>query len=140
MPRLLVVHHTTSPALQAMFEAVMAGATDEAIEDVTVLARPALAATAVDVLEADGYLLGTPANLGYMSGARQGDRGDRAGPAVAPRAGAGDGARRPGPRGPAGLLGAGRRDGGGPDPRLSAVPVADPVMAAGACPLGRARG
>ncbi|HEX8132210.1 MAG TPA: flavodoxin, partial [Actinomycetes bacterium] len=69
MPRLLVVHHTTSPALQAMFEAAMSGATDEAIEGVTVLARPALAATAVDVLEADGYLLGTPANLGYMSGA-----------------------------------------------------------------------
>ena len=47
----------------------MSGATDEAIEGVTVLARPALAAGAVDVLEADGYLLGTPANIGYMSGA-----------------------------------------------------------------------
>jgi multimeric flavodoxin WrbA len=69
MTRLLVVHHTTSPTLQAMLEAVMSGATDEAIEGVTVVARPALAATAVDVLEADGYLLGTPANLGYMSGA-----------------------------------------------------------------------
>jgi multimeric flavodoxin WrbA len=69
MATLLVVHHTTSPHLQAMFEAVMSGATDEAIEGVTVLARPALAAAAVDVLEADGYLLGTPANIGYMSGA-----------------------------------------------------------------------
>src|SRR5215217_1712485 len=69
MATLLVVHHTTSPHLQAMFEAVMSGATDEAIEGVTVLARPALPAAAVDVLEADGYLLGTPANLGYMSGA-----------------------------------------------------------------------
>ena len=50
-------------------EAVLSGAGDEAIQDVTVLARPALAATAIDVLGADGYLLGTPANLGYMSGA-----------------------------------------------------------------------
>jgi NAD(P)H-dependent FMN reductase len=69
MATLLVVHHTTSPHLQAMFEAVMSGATDEAIEGVTVLARPALAAAAVDVLGADGYLLGTPAHIGYMSGA-----------------------------------------------------------------------
>ena len=69
MARLLVVHHTTSPRLQALLEAVLSGAGDEAIQDVTVLARPALAATAIDVLDADGYLLGTPANLGYMSGA-----------------------------------------------------------------------
>ena len=33
------------------------------------MVRAALGATAVDVLDADGYLLGTPANLGYMSGA-----------------------------------------------------------------------
>jgi multimeric flavodoxin WrbA len=52
-----------------MFEAVMDGAHDPSIEGVDVVARPALAATAVDVLEADGYVLGTPANLGYMSGA-----------------------------------------------------------------------
>jgi len=52
-----------------MFEAVMEGATHEAIEGVDVVAKAALAATAVDVLEADGYVLGTPANLGYMSGA-----------------------------------------------------------------------
>ena len=69
MARLLVVHHTTSPRLQALLEAVLSGARDEAIQDVTVLARPALAATSIDVLDADGYLLGTPANLGYMSGA-----------------------------------------------------------------------
>jgi NAD(P)H-dependent FMN reductase len=34
-----------------------------------VIIRPALTAGAADVLGADGYLLGTPANIGYMSGA-----------------------------------------------------------------------
>lgn len=52
-----------------MLDAVRDGATDDAIEGVEVVVRAALGATAVDVLEADGYLLGTPANLGYMSGA-----------------------------------------------------------------------
>ena len=55
--------------MHTMFEAVVDGATNDAIEGVDVVARAALAATAVDVLEADGYLLGTPANLGYISGA-----------------------------------------------------------------------
>src|SRR5213595_3104452 len=69
MPRLLIVHHTTSPSLHSMFDAVHDGATDRSITGVEVVARPALVATAIDVLEADGYLLGTPANLGYLSGA-----------------------------------------------------------------------
>ena len=59
MARLLPVHHTASPALHAMVEAVRAGASDPAIEGVEVVLRPALVAGAVDVLEADGYLLGT---------------------------------------------------------------------------------
>ena len=65
----MIVHHTTSPALHELFEAVRAGATDARIVGVEVVTRPALAATASDVLAADGYLLGTPANLGYISGA-----------------------------------------------------------------------
>jgi hypothetical protein len=48
MARLLVVRHTTSPRLQALLEAVLAGAREEAIQDVTVLARPALVATAIE--------------------------------------------------------------------------------------------
>ncbi|QIJ66235.1 NAD(P)H-dependent oxidoreductase [Streptomyces sp. JB150] len=69
MATLLIVHHTPSPNCQAILEAVVAGATTPEIEDVRVERRAALSATASDVLAADGYLLGTPANLGYMSGA-----------------------------------------------------------------------
>jgi flavorubredoxin len=69
VPTLLFVHHTTSPSLHAMFEAARTGANDDQIEGVDVVVRAALHASATDVLEADGYLLGTPANLGYMSGA-----------------------------------------------------------------------
>ena len=69
MTRLLIVHHTTSPALQAMLEAVVSGARDPELEGIEVAVVPALAATVTDVLAADGFLLGTPANIGYMSGA-----------------------------------------------------------------------
>lgn len=66
---LLVVHHTPSPGMQEMLEAALRGARDEEIEGVDVVVRPALSAGPLDVLEADAYLLGTPANIGYMSGA-----------------------------------------------------------------------
>lgn len=69
MSTLLIVHHTPSPHTQEMFEAVLSGATDPEIEGVDVVRRAALAVTPSDMLAADGYLLGTPANLGYMSGA-----------------------------------------------------------------------
>ncbi|WP_137724841.1 flavodoxin family protein [Prescottella subtropica] len=69
MPRLLIVHHTPSPHCQAMFEAVVSGATDPEIEGVDVVRRAALSVSASDFLEADGYLLGSPVNLGYISGA-----------------------------------------------------------------------
>lgn len=66
---LLIVHHTPSPHTQEMLEAVLAGATDPEIEGVDVVRRPALTVAPAEMLSADGYLLGTPANLGYMSGA-----------------------------------------------------------------------
>lgn len=69
MATLLHVHHTTSPAMHSLFGAVQSGATDPQIEGVDVITVAALEATAHHVLGADGYLLGTPANLGYMSGA-----------------------------------------------------------------------
>jgi len=69
VPRLLIIHHTPSPHCQEMFEAVVAGATDPDIEGVEVVRRPALTVSPVQMLEADGYLLGSPVNLGYVSGA-----------------------------------------------------------------------
>ena len=67
VPRLLVVHHTPSPAMQALLEAVREGVA--LVEEVELVVRPALSAGPADVLAADGILLGTPANIGYMSGA-----------------------------------------------------------------------
>lgn len=70
MSGLLVVHHTPSPSCQALLEAVLEGArTDELPGPVEVTTRPALAAGPADVLAADAVVLGTPANIGTMSGA-----------------------------------------------------------------------
>ncbi len=66
---LLVVHHTPSPATRELLEAVLSGARDPDIDGVDVVVRPALAATLPDMLDSDGYLFGTTANFGYMSGA-----------------------------------------------------------------------
>ena len=52
-----------------MTEAVVAGANHPEIDGVEVVQAAALEATAADVMAADGYLLGTPENFGYMSGA-----------------------------------------------------------------------
>lgn len=63
------MHHTTSPATQALLEAALDGTKADGIEGIGVRVRSALAAGPADVLEADGFVLGTPANIGYMSGA-----------------------------------------------------------------------
>jgi hypothetical protein len=67
--RLLVVHHTVSPATSALLSAALEGARDPAIRGVEVIARAALVAAPVEVLEADGYLIAGPVNLGYLAGA-----------------------------------------------------------------------
>lgn len=66
MAQLLVVHHTPTPVMQQLLEAVLEGAA--LVEEVDVVVRPALSTGAADVLAADAVLLGTPAYLGYMSG------------------------------------------------------------------------
>jgi multimeric flavodoxin WrbA len=72
--RLLVIHHSPTRAMQVLTDRVLAGTRDESIEDVEVVERAALdfatgAASHRDLLDADGYVLGTTANFGYMSGA-----------------------------------------------------------------------
>lgn len=52
-----------------MLEAVLSGARDPELSGIEVAVKPALGATVPDVLAADGFVLGTPANIGYMSGA-----------------------------------------------------------------------
>lgn len=69
MPTLLVVHHSPTPGTRRLTDAAVAGAGDDAIGGVGVRVRAALDADAHDVRAADGYVLVTPANFGYMSGA-----------------------------------------------------------------------
>lgn len=52
-----------------MAEAVIRGASNTDIEGVEVRSKPALEADAEDLLWADAFILGTPENFGYMSGA-----------------------------------------------------------------------
>jgi hypothetical protein len=61
---LLVVHHIPSPYTEGMFEAVVARATDPEIEGVGGRAAAALTVSPTHMLEADGYLFGTPPRLG----------------------------------------------------------------------------
>lgn len=66
---LLVVHHTPSPAMQALLEAALRGTAVDDLDGLDVATRPALSAGAADVLAADAVLLAAPANIGYMAGA-----------------------------------------------------------------------
>ncbi len=72
MLSLLVVWHSASGATRALVEAAVDGASDPAIAKagrlVEVRVAEALHTGVEDVLDADGYLLATPENFGYMSG------------------------------------------------------------------------
>ena len=52
-----------------MAEAVIRGASNPEVEGITVSVRSPLEADADDLLAADAFILGTPENFGYMSGA-----------------------------------------------------------------------
>ena len=69
MARLLIVHHSPTATLRRITDQVVAGACDETIEGVDVEVVEALEAELGSIERADGFLLGTSANFGYMSGA-----------------------------------------------------------------------
>lgn len=69
MTTLLVVHHSPSGSMRSLTASLLEGARDDALEGLEVRERPALEASAEDVLACAGIVLATPANFGYMSGA-----------------------------------------------------------------------
>ena len=66
MKTLLIVYHTAGAKNARMAEAVARGASAE--EGVRVVVKRCADAGPDDVLAADGLILGTPENFGYMSG------------------------------------------------------------------------
>ena len=66
---LLVVYHSQSGSTSRMAEAVIRGATSQDVSGVEVRVKSALDAVSEDLLWADAFILGTPENFGYMSGA-----------------------------------------------------------------------
>ena len=66
---LLIIGHTPSPNTLAMRNSVIKGARDTDIKNVQVVAKSPFETKPRDVLESDAVILGTPENLGYMSGA-----------------------------------------------------------------------
>jgi hypothetical protein len=67
--RLLIIAHAPSPNTSAMRDALLDGARSPEIEGVDARALSPFATAPEDVVAADGVLLLTPENLGYMSGA-----------------------------------------------------------------------
>ncbi len=66
--QLLIVCNQPSVNTIRLAEAALAGARDSAIEGVTATLKTPLDATADDVLQADGIIIGTTENFAYMSG------------------------------------------------------------------------
>ncbi|NIP15740.1 MAG: flavodoxin [Pseudomonadales bacterium] len=68
MKHLLIVYHTQTGHTGKLAEAALRGASNELIGEVEVRLLKAQSAGPEDLLWADGLLLGTPENFGYMSG------------------------------------------------------------------------
>lgn len=67
--KLLIVAHAPSPNLMKLRDAVVLGTQNPEIENVAISILNPLDARPEDVMACDAIILGTPENLGYMSGA-----------------------------------------------------------------------
>lgn len=68
MKHLLIIYHSRTGHTARLAEAVRDGASDPEVTDIEIRFKTAAEADANDLRWADGLLLGTPENFGYMSG------------------------------------------------------------------------
>lgn len=68
MPNLLLITHCPSPNTESLRDAVIEGVRHPSIEKITLRSLAPLEADAEDVVWADGIILGTTENFGYMAG------------------------------------------------------------------------
>ncbi len=68
MKQLLIVANTPSANTRLLAEATLRGASHSDIDNVQVVLKEPLTATADDVMSCDGIIIGTTENFGYMSG------------------------------------------------------------------------
>lgn len=66
---LLVIAHCPSPNTLALKDAVLSGASQELLPQTDIVYLSPFQTQAEDLLKANAIILGTPENLGYMSGA-----------------------------------------------------------------------
>lgn len=71
MKTLLITTHAPTNNTQKLAESVLAGATHDDVYDaqrINIIYKSALKTTPADVLAADGIIIGTTENIGYMGG------------------------------------------------------------------------
>ncbi|MFI0474559.1 flavodoxin family protein [Halomonas sp. HMF6819] len=66
--RLLIIAHAPSYNTRRLRDAVIEGASDEAVEGIEVRALAPLDVTPDEIIAADAVIIGTTENLGYMAG------------------------------------------------------------------------
>ena len=69
MKKLVIIYHSKTGNTKAMVEAVLNGARSPEITGVESRLLTAATAQPEDLLQADGLIVATPENFGYMSGA-----------------------------------------------------------------------